>query len=293
MRAPSVHRHARLVAFAALLGLLGLRAGTADARTEQLRWTHPDSATVDYFNVHYGPDSGNYTNVIPNLTPTPDAQGIYHYDLDVPDADHVYAIVRAVSPEGRASIPSNESFRAGSGDPPPDPSGNVSIPFRMNGGGGDVVDVHGNTWVGDSTYALNGKVYSMTDTVAGTDLQVVYQTQRSGNFGVIGFEVPIDDGTYRLRLHFTENFAPAFVAGGRLFDIQVEGILLVDDLDIFTAAGGGLTAHVEEHVIDVDDGTLDLDLIQQVGNPRLEGLEILRVGPIAPQLILPGPPPSS
>ena len=65
----------------------------------------------------------------------------------------------------------------------------------------------------------------------------VYQTYAYGYDGAaaLAYHVPVPDGTYTLRLHFAE--PDLSYAGGRLFDIVVNGATLADDFDIYAAAG--------------------------------------------------------
>jgi hypothetical protein len=93
---------------AALLGL----AATAHARSEQLRWQHPDPSTVTGFKVYVGNAPGVYQTTLDVGKPTASA-GVFSYSLTVPDANTVYVAVSAYGPTGLEGVKSNEQRRLG------------------------------------------------------------------------------------------------------------------------------------------------------------------------------------
>ena len=46
---------------------------------------------------------------------------------------------------------------------------------------------------------------------------------------VMTYSFAVPNGTYQVRLHFAENYAPNFGVGLRVFDVQVEGALAIDN----------------------------------------------------------------
>lgn len=100
-----------LRAACAAIALL-LPAGAAQARSELLRWQHPNPSTVAGFKVHVGSSSGSYQTVIDVGLPTP-VNGVYSFALQVPDPDGVYVAVSAYGPTGLEGPRSNEKFREG------------------------------------------------------------------------------------------------------------------------------------------------------------------------------------
>lgn len=100
-----------------------LLAVGAAARTEQVRWTHPNPAEVQTFQVHVGSSSRAYTQTIDVGKPTRSGAGVYTYDLVVPDTAVVYLAVTATGPTQLRSAFSNEQVRnpgatGGGGTPP-------------------------------------------------------------------------------------------------------------------------------------------------------------------------------
>ena len=89
-------------------------------------------------------------------------------------------------------------------------------------------------------------------------------------------------GTYIVTLGFCERDAHG--PGFRLQDVRVEGSYLLDDLDVYAVAGQD-QAWIERHIVEVDDGVLDLELESQGSlGTSLATLTVERAGfePIPP-----------
>jgi hypothetical protein len=91
----------------------------AHARTETLRWEHPNPSQVAGYYVHYGAISGNYTTHINVALPPVNSDGTYSYDVEVPDDEEVYVAVTAYDALSQESAYSNEQQRL----PQPPPAG--------------------------------------------------------------------------------------------------------------------------------------------------------------------------
>jgi hypothetical protein len=94
------------------VALLLTASTVASARTETLRWTHNNPSNVAGFVVHYGLSSGNYTTVIDAPPLQSDAQGIFTFDIDVPDDATIYVAVTAYDDIGQVSAYSNEGTKS-------------------------------------------------------------------------------------------------------------------------------------------------------------------------------------
>ncbi len=88
--------------------LLLMASTVASARTETLRWTHNDPASVAGFVIYYGLSSANYTTVIDVPPLQPDTRGIFTFDVGVPDGATIYVTVTAYDGAGRESGYSKE-----------------------------------------------------------------------------------------------------------------------------------------------------------------------------------------
>ena len=117
------------------------------------------------------------------------------------------------------------------------------------------------------------------------------------------FDVEVGE-TYRIDLFYTENwdgvFAFAEVNGGsREFDVSVEGVVpaAFDDLNPAAEAAEALgvvlpagtasqaekdailgTALVASHTYTAEDGTLNLDFLHQVQNPKINAIQVTQLG---------------
>lgn len=111
-------------------------------------------------------------------------------------------------------------------------------------------------------------------TVTPTD-EIIYQSQRLGT--LFGYDIPVRDGRYRVRLMFAEQNHTA--AGQREFEIMLEdGVVEVAPnetvLDIYSAAGGSNKAIDRFFEVDVTDGNLDIDFRATVGDASITGIVV-------------------
>jgi hypothetical protein len=294
---PSALRGA--LAVGVLLASALVAAGPAQARTETLSWRAGDAADViTGFRIYVRPEGTSVWPTLPeaDVLPTP-SSGVYSFDLDVADADSVEVAVSAYNEFGESPRTSPKLLPATSTPPPPPPPPTgttpVSIPFRMNAGGSAYSDAAGD-WVSDADYTSDGSVTTSGLGIGSLDAPLyIYQTERYlplDQAGPLTFSVPIDDGTYLVRLHEAEIWSGITGPGQRVFDVLAEGALVLDDYDIY-ATGGFANAVVAEFTVEVTDGSLDLELVRGVQNPRVSGIEILTPDQTEPPPPPPPPPP--
>ncbi|MCC7081093.1 MAG: right-handed parallel beta-helix repeat-containing protein [Burkholderiales bacterium] len=111
----------------------------------------------------------------------------------------------------------------------------------------------------------------------------VYRTSMAsfaGVGGTLGWTFAVPDGAYTVRLHFIEPTETA--AGRRRFDIELQGAIVEDDLDIYAEAGGRFEALVREFEVTAADGegiALQLRNLTSIG-AIISGIEILRENPL-------------
>ncbi|MCZ6596655.1 MAG: malectin domain-containing carbohydrate-binding protein [Planctomycetota bacterium] len=128
----------------------------------------------------------------------------------------------------------------------------------VNAGGGAYLDSLGQDWAPDYG-AAGGVVFFTPDVVAGTPDSLLYQEQR---VAAEAYALPIPSGTYDVTLHFAE--AVFGSPGKRVFDVLVEGELVLDDLDLLAVAGFQ-TAYSTTWRTTVRDGVLDVAFEVSVG----------------------------
>jgi hypothetical protein len=104
------HRSLHIASMAVALILTA--SSVASARIETLRWTHSTPSDVAGFTIYHGPSSANYTTVIDVPPLQPDAQGVFSFDIDVPDDATIYVSVTAYDGAGLESGYSNEGIRS-------------------------------------------------------------------------------------------------------------------------------------------------------------------------------------
>ena len=96
-----------------------------------------------------------------------------------------------------------------------------------------------------------------------------YATQMAWNF-------PLASGTYQINLFFAETPYAGGVrsSGSRVFGIKMENNTVLNNFDIYATAG--MNAVKKSFTVSVTDGTLDIDFVRIVGNPQVNGIEIVR-----------------
>ena len=128
--------------------------------------------------------------------------------------------------------------------------------YRVNCGGDKYKDSHGNEWLpdrsrsGDSTWGSTSwtnrfpglppffaSQRTTGDAIKGTADWPLFQTFRYGR-QELTYTFPLPDGDYRVELYFIEpwiNWKEG--SGARLFDIAINGITVLHNLDIYKEAG--------------------------------------------------------
>lgn len=181
-----------------------------------------------------------------------------------------------------------------------------TVLYRVNAGGALVTDALGNFEEDQSAANAGGSANTGTPSPyvntaapavdntfgATTPLvqnntgypDVVFQTERwsdAANPNNMNWSFPTGDGTFRVNLLFNENWANenASAANNRIFDVEIEGIQVLDD---YRPSGDGSDvniAKVESFLAIVADGTLNINFIKVNQNPAIKGIEILSAVP--------------
>lgn len=120
-----------------------------------------------------------------------------------------------------------------------------------------------------------GVAFSGTNTTGYPD--ALFATERYStiaNPDNMQWDFPVENGEYTVNLLFAEVWTGAQTPGTRVFDVLVEGQLVLDDLDQ-TVTYGFNTAGVASIPVTVTDGNLDIDFLKGAQNPNLKGIEII------------------
>lgn len=88
------------------------------------------------------------------------------------------------------------------------------------------------------------------------------------------FDIPVSDGNYTVNLYLGNSFSGTNQVGDRVFDIEIEDILVRDDLDLIAEFGhesGGMLSFP----VEVSDGEINIQFLHEVENPLINAIEIL------------------
>jgi hypothetical protein len=151
----------------------------------------------------------------------------------------------------------------------------VEAPLRcivcVNAGGPAYVSqAMGKTYEAD-TGAAEGATYIAPNPVNGTNDSPLYQSERYGTAFNYVFNVP--NGSYTLKLHFAEVYWTA--VGQRVFNVDAQGVRLLENYDIVADAGAANTPVVKTYTVNVTDGTLTIAFTTLVDAAKVSGIEVL------------------
>ena len=129
---------------------------------------------------------------------------------------------------------------------------------EINCGGPNYTDSLGVLWAADECFT-GGTQTSTSSTITGTSDPALYQTQRTeaASGSSFTYTIPVANGDYFLRLLFAETTYSA--SGARVFNVTANGTTLLENFDIFAAAGGPNTA--VDRTLPITVGTSGLSLV--------------------------------
>ncbi len=166
--------------------------------------------------------------------------------------------------------------------------------IRINTGG-PAQTVSGTSWsactsvTACSNWVSGGFAHSESDTITGIPAgmnNTMFQSEWTGGAvgGVVvpvgsrafGFNVPVANGNYTVRLHFAELNKTA--ANARTFDVRLENTTVLSNFDVFAQAAGIDKAIVRQFPVTVADGAVTIDFIRRIENAKISAIEIIPVG---------------
>jgi hypothetical protein len=159
-----------------------------------------------------------------------------------------------------------EVLQANSNSIPP-----VAVPFRVSAGATTTyTDMVGNVWAPDQFFT-GGNGYTTTHAISGTQAPQVYQSERWGSFR---YNIPAANGTYKVSLDFSENYATG--PGQRLFNVSINGTQVLSNFDIYATAGGMYRAITETFTATTTTGAINITFSTgSIQNPKVDGIEVL------------------
>ncbi len=258
----------------------GLTATASSSSAIALSWTAvtpPANCTISSYSV-YGSTTNGFTPASGNLIAS--VTGTTYSNTGLAASTTYYYKVEAVDANGSsaASTQASATTQAAGGS-----TGYVSInaggPAVSNSGGGD------NSFVADEDYSAGGTTYSVTNTITIPASvatiaapAAVYQSARQG---VVTYTIPgLTSGvSYIVRLHFAELYFSA--AGGREFNVAINGTPVLTNFDIYATAGASYTAVVEQYTATANSSGNILVAFTDgaVNQPMFNGIEVLDATP--------------
>lgn len=147
--------------------------------------------------------------------------------------------------------------------------------IRINAGTELEATDGGSTFIGDTYFAEASSVGPISgNSISGTTNDAIYQSERisNGSFDPFGYSIPVENGTYAITLHFAET---AFGnSGQRVFDVEVEGVTVLDDFDIVAKVGPNTATQENIVNVPVNDGELNIDFISVIERAKISAIEV-------------------
>ena len=157
----------------------------------------------------------------------------------------------------------------------------VLKPIRISAHPSDFIDSDGTRWSGDN-YFIDGRTSTILMPRNGPKIPPLYTAERHGNFT---YSIPVTPGSYTVRLHFMESFFSPLTAGAychgagcRVFDVTCNGVSLLQDFDIYQAAGGAFRPIIREfHGLHPNgQGKLQLSFSPRVNYAEVRAIEVIQ-----------------
>ena len=125
-----------------------------------------------------------------------------------------------------------------------------------------------NSAYGDNTPAGPG----VNNTGAPDELFTTERFSDLVNPNNVGYAFDVANGDYTVNLYFDELFYTT--AGARIFDVEIEGVLVLDDFDSFATHGND--TGLQSFNVTVTDGELNLEFLKgAANNPHVAAIEII------------------
>ena len=141
----------------------------------------------------------------------------------------------------------------------------------VNVGGNAFTRGNGDVYAADRAYGSGpfgyvgaGSRRSTSHAIAGTTDDGLYQNQR---IGMRSYQFDLPDGHYRVDLSFAELVESR--AGRRIFNVTIEGVLVIPYIDVVAEAPGRWVALDRSFEVDVSDGQLNIDFGAHVGDKAI------------------------
>jgi glucose/arabinose dehydrogenase len=149
-------------------------------------------------------------------------------------------------------------------------------PIRVNAGGPAYTDSAGNAWSADTGFSA-GQTFATNTPITGTSDPTLYQSER-WNGTTFQYQFTVPAGSYAVKLKYAEIFYTA--ANQRKFNVNINGTAVQTNFDIFAQAGAANKAFDQTFTVS-SSGTITIQFVPVVSNPKISAIEILQATGIA------------
>lgn len=152
---------------------------------------------------------------------------------------------------------------------------NTRFVFAGSGGSADIALNCGGaqyTTVNDVIFepSSQGGSYSTDSSIEGTEDGELYQTESFG--GSLSYDFELMNGPYEVKLKFAEIFHKD--SGKRVFDVSIEGEVVLDNFDIVAETGSRYIALDKTFIVTIVDGVLNISMTKVVDNAKISAIQI-------------------
>jgi large repetitive protein len=165
--------------------------------------------------------------------------------------------------------------------------------YRVNAGGPQLAAADGSSppWSADTATAPSPFVIASPQKTSTTTANItldssvpasapmaLFQTERYDPAGApeMTWNFPVQVGdALTVRLYFAEIYTGITAAGQRVFDVNIENQLALDNVDAFAVAGLN-KGFMRSYNVTMTDNNLDIDFIHATQNPMIKGIEIIK-----------------
>ncbi|WP_243373430.1 malectin domain-containing carbohydrate-binding protein [Geotalea sp. SG265] len=140
--------------------------------------------------------------------------------------------------------------------------------FAVDCGGAAYTDAAGTIYGTDKAFS-GGSTGKTTAAIAGTTDDLLYQSERWGNFS---YSIPVANGSYTLTLKFAEIYFSS--AGQRVFSVTVNGQTVISNLDIYAKVGKN-TAYDVVIPVNVTNGAINIGFTSTKDYGKISAIRIV------------------
>ncbi|HLW21024.1 MAG TPA: malectin domain-containing carbohydrate-binding protein, partial [Cyclobacteriaceae bacterium] len=150
----------------------------------------------------------------------------------------------------------------------------TSFSLFLNVGTDKSVQMGGNEYIGDNHRPDYFSNPTQVNTNPAASSEALYQSERHADR--LSYSIPVPNGTYTVEtfhneLWFGKGGSPE-MKGRRVFDINIQGVLMKDDFDLFEEDNRPTKLTFEDII--VTEGSIDLELIASSNRATLSGIAI-------------------